>query len=140
MFGGGRRQRRPVCISCDFFGVTRWYAPCETPGVPAGSNARDHVCHWDSIPSARNPKIRTVVWICEYPYRTMRLSGPDEDCEDCPHRLPAQADAPEQPGQDEPIRRPGALGAEPGTTGFAGAAGAAGVETRLLQFALARQS
>ena len=26
----------------------------------------------------------TAVWICEYPYRTMRASGPSSDCGDCP--------------------------------------------------------
>jgi hypothetical protein len=24
------------------------------------------------------------VWICEYPYRTMRLSGPSSECAGCP--------------------------------------------------------
>ena len=26
----------------------------------------------------------TAIWICEYPYRTMRASGPSSDCGDCP--------------------------------------------------------
>ena len=26
----------------------------------------------------------TPVWICEYPYRTIRVEGPSEDCADCP--------------------------------------------------------
>jgi hypothetical protein len=26
----------------------------------------------------------TSVWICEYPYPTMRLSGPSAECGDCP--------------------------------------------------------
>ena len=26
----------------------------------------------------------TAVWICEYPYRTIRLQGPSSDCGDCP--------------------------------------------------------
>jgi hypothetical protein len=25
-----------------------------------------------------------AVWICEYPYRTMRLEGPSSDCHGCP--------------------------------------------------------
>ena len=25
-----------------------------------------------------------MVWICEYPYRTMRTTGPSSDCGDCP--------------------------------------------------------
>ena len=26
----------------------------------------------------------TAVWICEYPYRTIRLAGPSSECSDCP--------------------------------------------------------
>jgi hypothetical protein len=26
----------------------------------------------------------TAIWICEYPYRTMRASGPSSECGDCP--------------------------------------------------------
>jgi hypothetical protein len=26
----------------------------------------------------------TAIWICEYPYRTMRATGPSSDCGDCP--------------------------------------------------------
>jgi hypothetical protein len=26
----------------------------------------------------------TRVWICEYPYRTMRPEGPSAECSDCP--------------------------------------------------------
>lgn len=43
-----------------------------------------------------------MMWICEYPYRTMRLTGPNDDCEDCPVRPQAgppqrtQATGPEQ--------------------------------------------
>jgi hypothetical protein len=29
-------------------------------------------------------QVPTAVWICEYPYRTIRLAGPSEDCADCP--------------------------------------------------------
>jgi len=25
-----------------------------------------------------------AVWICEYPYRTMRMAGPSSECGDCP--------------------------------------------------------
>jgi hypothetical protein len=49
-----------------------------------------------------------AVWICEYPYRTMRAAGPGEECDGCPiwealrrHRAEAHesddADAPELP-------------------------------------------
>lgn len=43
-------------------------------------------CHLGYVPGP-NPSAtsRTAVWICEYPYRTMRLDGPNaEDCGDCP--------------------------------------------------------
>ena len=33
---------------------------------------------------SRRGSAPTAVWICEYPYRTMRLSGPSSDCGDCP--------------------------------------------------------
>lgn len=26
----------------------------------------------------------TAIWICEYPYRTMRATGPSSDCGECP--------------------------------------------------------
>ena len=43
-------------------------------------------CHLDYVtgPAGAASGARTAVWICEYPYRTMRLSGPSAECEDCP--------------------------------------------------------
>lgn len=41
------------------------------------------VCHWGSIPGASRGT-RSVVWICEYPYRTVKTNGPDRECEGCP--------------------------------------------------------
>lgn len=42
-------------------------------------------CHWGQVEGPRHAGRRssTVVWICEHPYRTMRASGPDPDCEGC---------------------------------------------------------
>ncbi len=39
-----------------------------------------HVNRKDSEGHTRS----TAVWICEYPYRTMRMEGPSSDCSDCP--------------------------------------------------------
>jgi len=42
-----------------------------------------YTCHWDYVQGpARNGKSgRTMMWICEYPYRTIREAGPcDTDC------------------------------------------------------------
>jgi len=54
-------------------------------------------CHWGYVngPSNNGRRARTLVWICEYPYRTIRLSGPSNDCEGCRRALEAsrQADA-----------------------------------------------
>jgi hypothetical protein len=49
------------------------------------NTARFPSCHLSHIsgPAAAAP--RTAVWICEYPYRTMRLDGPSsEECGECP--------------------------------------------------------
>jgi hypothetical protein len=42
-------------------------------------------CHWGQVEGPRHGgrRSRAVVWICEHPYRTMRASGPDPDCEGC---------------------------------------------------------
>ncbi|MCC7009431.1 MAG: hypothetical protein IT184_11480 [Acidobacteria bacterium] len=34
--------------------------------------------------SGRPGRPWTPVWICEYPYPTMRLHGPSAECGDCP--------------------------------------------------------
>ena len=43
-------------------------------------------CHLSHIPGpGRNGAAQTPVWICEYPYRTIRVKGPSsEECGDCP--------------------------------------------------------
>lgn len=53
---------------------------------PARIEPRPWRCHWSHVNgrSARGQQTRTLVWICEYPYRTMRATGPCSDCEGCP--------------------------------------------------------
>ncbi len=46
------------------------------PSVPS--------CHLTYLPGSNRSGRPTAVWVCEYPYRTMRLEGPSRDCEDCP--------------------------------------------------------
>jgi hypothetical protein len=43
-------------------------------------------CHPGEVrrPGPDGQLIATAVWICEYPYRTIRLEGPSSDCSDCP--------------------------------------------------------
>ena len=43
-------------------------------------------CHAGQVsrPGPSGEPIETAVWICEYPYRTMRTTGPSSDCSDCP--------------------------------------------------------
>lgn len=43
------------------------------------------MCHWDRVhgPIQQGEPTTAAVWICEYPYRTIRLERPD-DCENCP--------------------------------------------------------
>lgn len=65
--------------------------------------ALPYTCHWGHVPNARQDDAsqRTAVWICEYPYRTMRMQGPSEECAGCPiweARCKAKrAEAAEQP-------------------------------------------
>jgi hypothetical protein len=43
------------------------------------------VCHLAHIQGpGGQTAVATAVWICEYPYRTIRLSGPSPECGDCP--------------------------------------------------------
>jgi len=60
-------------------------------------------CHWSLVtgPSGRS---RTVVWICEYPYRTMR-SRPCEDCPGCPTASDPHDDAAALEAQPSPSKR-----------------------------------
>jgi hypothetical protein len=47
--------------------------------------ARFPACHLSHIAGPAPAAPRTAVWICEYPYRTMRLEGPSSDeCAECP--------------------------------------------------------
>ena len=48
-----------------------------------GAHSSSHPCHWGSIPGPAT-HTRSRVWICEYPYRTVRAEGPGRDCEGCP--------------------------------------------------------
>jgi hypothetical protein len=57
-----------------------------TPLKSAPRSAQTRTCHWEEIQGAR-VKGRVSchkIWICEYPYRTMRRDGPGADCTDCP--------------------------------------------------------
>jgi len=57
--------------------------------------SRPHrTCHWGHIdgPQHNGRATRMCVWICEYPYRTIRTSGPDPDCEGCRQHLAQAAD------------------------------------------------
>jgi hypothetical protein len=52
-----------------------------------------YACHWALVEGPSRAS-RAVIWICEYPYRTMRA----KPCEDCPGCLPA--DEPKDPRND----------------------------------------
>ncbi len=42
-------------------------------------------CHAGRISAPGRPSAaRTPVWVCEYPYRSIRATGPSADCEGCP--------------------------------------------------------
>ena len=41
-------------------------------------------CHLTYLPSGARSAGLTAVWVCQYPYRTLRLEGPSAECEDCP--------------------------------------------------------
>jgi|SRR5579862_1996013 len=61
--------------------------PAQSRCVMPSSSEKTPSCHWERVDSPQlEGRARTVpVWICEYPYRTMRATKPsDEDCEDCP--------------------------------------------------------
>ncbi len=46
---------------------------------------RTRTCHWGTVEGPRRNGRRKYarVWICEYPYRTIRLDGPDPECDGC---------------------------------------------------------
>jgi len=65
-----------------------------------------------SGPRGAAARPRTAVWICEYPYHTMRLEGPSAECGDCPvwqelqrnrRVLDAGADEPQEELEDLPL-------------------------------------
>jgi hypothetical protein len=51
--------------------------------LPESSVVEFPTCH---LAHVRRPEGRgtTAVWICEYPYRSMRASGPSSECSGCP--------------------------------------------------------
>ena len=57
------------------------YVACAQGGVSTPVD-RKHGCHWGYVcgPNRGGAAPRTMVWICEYPYRTVRLDGPCDDC------------------------------------------------------------
>ena len=46
-------------------------------------------CRWGYIdrPGRDATPARVRVWICEFPYQTIRRDGPDPDCEGCRRAL-----------------------------------------------------
>ncbi|HEX5216197.1 MAG TPA: hypothetical protein VFV98_12090 [Vicinamibacterales bacterium] len=44
---------------------------------------RSRSCHLGQIPCGASGRT-AAVWICEYPYPTMRHEGPSADCAGCP--------------------------------------------------------
>jgi hypothetical protein len=40
-------------------------------------------CHLAHVAGPNGHRV-TALWICQYPYRTMRASGPSSDCAGCP--------------------------------------------------------
>jgi hypothetical protein len=45
--------------------------------------ARCHLAQVGGV-AGRLGRRSAAVWICDYPYPTMRLNGPSSDCSDCP--------------------------------------------------------
>jgi len=64
-------------------------------------------CRWEEIQGGRvkGRVVSTKIWICEYPYRTMRRSGPGEECSDCPV-YQAQRQEKERARQEEDAAHP----------------------------------
>jgi len=50
------------------------------PSLPFPRCHLSHIVRHDTAGQVHS----TAVWICEYPYRTMRMEGPSSDCSDCP--------------------------------------------------------
>ncbi len=54
--------------------------------VPMAARSLPWSCHWEHIAGSlynQHPTSPTV-WICEYPYRTLRSDGPSDECSGCP--------------------------------------------------------
>jgi hypothetical protein len=68
-------------------------------------------CHWSHIdgPVRDGRAIKTPVWVCEHPYRTLRPLGPGPDCEDCPNRVRAAEGSTCDPPPDSAARFVGKL-------------------------------
>ena len=62
-------------------------------------------CHWAEIPSPSGTGSSALVWICEYPYRTMR-TGPNEDCESCRRAVALSAAKLDNGGVGRPAAHP----------------------------------
>ncbi len=81
-----------------------------SPVVQTSPAVQSYACHWDYIPgpSDGGRPVRTMMWICEYPYRTMRPSGPNDDCTDCPlwTELKKRRDEQEPETADDPANHP----------------------------------
>ena len=41
-------------------------------------------CRMTYVPGSDRSARPTAVWVCEHPYRTLRLDGPSRECGDCP--------------------------------------------------------
>ena len=54
------------------------------PSAAVLTSPTQWTCHWGDLTSLNRMgrPTRTRVWICEYPYRTIRTDGPC-DCEQC---------------------------------------------------------
>jgi hypothetical protein len=59
-------------------------------------------CHWSTLTGPGGA--RTVVWICEYPYRTIRTT-PCEDCPGCATESMADKSDPRLAAHPSPSKR-----------------------------------
>lgn len=62
-----------------------------------------HQCRWGLITQPRRDgrSSRSLVWICEYPYRTIR-TAPSDDCESCRAAV-AEAESARRPHLDDGV-------------------------------------
>jgi len=54
--------------------------------MPTSCTSPRPACHWEEIQGGRvrGRVVSSKVWVCEYPYRTMRRHEPGAECSDCP--------------------------------------------------------